>query len=70
MWLWVALKVVIWVTLALSIGWLMNTRPGRGPTVPSRRAREILAERYARGEFDFDEYQDRLGNRPEVGSRR
>jgi putative membrane protein len=70
MWLWVAVMMVIWLTLILSVGWLMNTRPGRGPTVPSQRAREILADRYARGEFDYDEYQAWLGRRPEVGSRR
>lgn len=33
---------------------------GVEPTVPNQRAREILAERYAAGEIDAAEYEERL----------
>jgi NADH dehydrogenase FAD-containing subunit len=36
-----------------------RSRHGHGSD-PTSRAREILAERYARGEIDTDEYHDRL----------
>lgn len=36
-----------------------DTRPGRG-VIPGRRGREILKERYARGELSTEEYRERL----------
>jgi putative membrane protein len=48
---------VIWVVVSL-------LRYGPGPTPPERarpaRPEEILAQRYARGEIDDDEYNRRL----------
>lgn len=59
-WLFLALLVVGMVLLVVALvrGW-----SGRGdaPRQTGRsRAREVLDERYARGEIDTDEYQDRV----------
>jgi putative membrane protein len=40
--------------------WFVATRSGPRPTAPTDRAREILAERYARGEITGEEYRERL----------
>ena len=61
MWLWGTLMMI---SFAVLIVWLV--RAGRGSTDPAirnptGRGREILAERFARGEISADEYQDRLG---------
>jgi putative membrane protein len=61
MWLLAGLVMFIWLVLILSVAWLTATRPERRARVPTDRAREILADRYARGEIDLDEYRDRLG---------
>ena len=37
-----------------------HNRPGAGPTPAGNRAEDVLAERYARGEIDDDEYRRRL----------
>jgi putative membrane protein len=66
-WMWWGLAMMVILTLifaALAV-WLirsLNLGPGRaevGPH-PGARAREILAERYARGELTTDEYRERL----------
>lgn len=61
MWLLAGLLMLIWLVLILSVAWLAATRPGRHARVPTDRAREILADRYASGEIDLEEYRDRLG---------
>jgi putative membrane protein len=65
MWLLAGLVVLVWLVLVLSGAWLTATRPGHRPPVPTDRAREILADRYARGEIDVEEYRERLGRRRE-----
>lgn len=53
MWLiWIVLIVVLVLVLRAAVG----TGPSQGGT-PQRNAREILDERYARGEIDQDEYE-------------
>ena len=73
-WIWLlgGLVMAVWLVLIVSVAWLIDTRPGPRPRVPTDRAREILAERLARGEIDAEEYRDRLGARgePEAASRR
>ncbi|GAA1830896.1 SHOCT domain-containing protein [Actinomadura chokoriensis] len=67
MWLWGTAMVLFWVIVIGATAWLVAraAAPHRTPT-PSPRtarlehAREILAERYARGEIDTDEYEERL----------
>ena len=62
----VMVGVVLLVVLAVrAIGGGVSSRPsGPGPTSGSRsgpgRAREVLDERYARGELTTEEYQERL----------
>lgn len=64
MWLWgVAMMapfvvLVVWFVRA-SVGPLSPA--GLAPRDPSDRAREILAERFARGELSTEEYRERVG---------
>ena len=66
-WLFLALLVVGVVLLVVA---LVRGRSGQGDaprsTGPSR-AREVLDERYARGEIDGAEYQDRVQQLGEHG---
>ena len=60
MWLWGTLMMVVLVVLVV---WLV--RAGSGSAGPARRdpadrGREILAERYAKGELSTEEYRERL----------
>ena len=57
MWVWGTFMMLFWVVVIAGAVWL-GTRPRFG----SRRvrAREILDERYARGELDAEEYRDRV----------
>lgn len=61
MWLWTLAVVVLVVAFLV---WLVRAGAGssQGPPAddPERRAREILAERYARGELSTEEYRERL----------
>ena len=60
MWIWGPTMGLLWITLIAGAAWFLirNVRP------PERsgfdRAREILAERYARGEMASEEYRERL----------
>jgi putative membrane protein len=60
MWLWGGLMMVLWVALIVGAVWLLATRPWWRAPPPADRAREILAERYARGEISTEEYHERL----------
>lgn len=57
MWLWGSLMMLSWVVIIAAAVWLVSR--SRDGTRPSR-AREILDERYARGELTTDEYRERL----------
>jgi putative membrane protein len=66
MWLWgVAMMVlfvvvIVWLVRAVA-GPAGQTGPGTPlPRDPTERAREILAERYARGELSTEEYRERV----------
>ncbi len=62
MWLWgVAMMalfvvVIVWLVRATTGGTTQTPRPPD----PTDRAREILAERYARSELTTDEYRERI----------
>jgi putative membrane protein len=56
---WWPLWLLFWVALIGTAVWLISTRRGRRSD-PLDRARELLAERYARGELSGDEYRERL----------
>jgi putative membrane protein len=57
-WLWVMLKIVF----TIAVVWLLLRyfRPRRPSGTD--RAKDVLAERYARGELTIDEYRERLGH--------
>lgn len=66
-WWWIAWPVGWLLALALvGVGvWLIARAAGRRgaaehPQPPAERARRILAERFARGEIDAEEYRNRL----------
>lgn len=50
--------ILFWGLLILGIVWLVRTFSGKGAATESRdhSAREILDERFARGEIDEEEY--------------
>jgi putative membrane protein len=61
-WFWLGgpLMLVLWITVTAAIVWVITryVRPPQRSGVD--RARDILAERYARGELSADEYRQRL----------
>ena len=61
MWIWgpLTMLAIIAGIIALVL-WAVRTKPQNQPH--NSRAREILAERYAAGEIDHDEYQNRLSH--------
>lgn len=61
MWLWGGLMIAVWLALIVSVAWLISVRPGAHSRMPTDRAREALAGRYARGEINAEEYRDRVG---------
>ena len=60
-WFWFApFLLALLVAVAALAGWLIWRSARKPKGVSLDRAREILAERYARGELSGDEYRDRL----------
>lgn len=59
MWLWGVAMMAGFVAL---IVWLAraNSGPSVAPRDPTGRAKEILAERFAKGELSTDEYRERV----------
>ena len=56
MWLWGSLMMLSWVVIiAAAIWFLTRRRDGTGTS----RARDILDERYARGDLSTEEYHER-----------
>ena len=64
---WIAgavMMIAFWGSLVLlivlAIRWIDDRRPdARGETQPRSDARQILAERFARGEISAEEFEDR-----------
>ena len=54
----------LWIALIATVVWLVIRRTRGGGRPGFERAREILAERYARGEIGLDEYRERLAELP------
>jgi putative membrane protein len=60
MWLWGPLMLALSAAAIAAVLWLVvGGGRARGPS-GTTRARQILAERFARGEISADEYRDRL----------
>ena len=57
LWLWIAWMVLFWGALVAAGIYVIRRRPTRGAAGPS--AEEVLAERFARGDIDADEYRQR-----------
>lgn len=53
---------LLWIAVIVTIVWLFKRRhwSAARPQSGAERARDILAERYARGEITSDEYRERL----------
>ena len=60
MWLWGTLMMFSWVAIIAAAIWLVTRTRDRTGSPRSTQAREILDERYARGELTTDEYRERL----------
>lgn len=66
MWLWGPIMMIFWIAVLGVIAWLvvraLNNRRPAPPPAPGNadRAREILADRYARGEISTEEYTERM----------
>jgi putative membrane protein len=56
---WWPLWLAFWAVVIGLAAWLLLRRRDRRPD-PLARAREVLAERYARGEVSGEEYRERL----------
>jgi putative membrane protein len=59
-WLWAPILLLLWAGLIAAVVWSVarNARPPERSG--TERAREVLAERYARGELTTDEYRECL----------
>jgi putative membrane protein len=57
---WWPLWLLFWAALIGTAVWLIARRRDRRPD-PLDRARELLGERFARGELSDEEYRERLG---------
>jgi putative membrane protein len=57
---WWPLWLLLWLAIIAVGVWFLWRRWGKPPREHLDRAREILAERYAKGELASDEYRERL----------
>ena len=57
---WWPLWLLFWVAIAAAFVWFLWRRWGKPRGDGLDRARELLAERYAKGELTSDEYRERL----------
>jgi putative membrane protein len=60
MWLWGPFMMALWAAAIAAVIWLVVRGTGPRERSSADRARQILAERYARGEISGDEYWERL----------
>jgi putative membrane protein len=54
------LFLLLWLAVLGGIAWLLVRNSRRREPSGTDRARDILAERYARGDLSGDEYRERL----------
>jgi putative membrane protein len=59
MWFWGGLMLLLAVVVIGAVVWAVARTAPRTAPQPHDRAREILAERFARGEITSEEYQER-----------
>jgi len=63
-WVWFTVGQVLWwlfvvVGVVVLLRWTLGRGPHRRPPPPPDRAIELLRERYARGEIDQNEFEER-----------
>lgn len=58
-WAWMSLIWLVALAVIALVVWLV-IRATHHPAGGTRSARDILSERYAKGEIDHDEYEERL----------
>jgi putative membrane protein len=58
-WVWGTLMMIVAIAVVALVVWLIVRNP-RADERRSGSARDILSERYARGEIDSEEYEERL----------
>jgi putative membrane protein len=65
--LWVLFMVALWALVIMAVVWLVRSFTHRGPVTAQRAMRvdggaeQILAQRFAHGQIDENEYRARLG---------
>lgn len=65
--LWVLFMIAFWALVITAIVWLVRSFTNRGPVTAQRATRmhagaeQILAQRFAHGQIDENEYRARLG---------
>jgi putative membrane protein len=59
---WIGLMMILSIAVIALVVWLIVRSSHHSASGPSRSARDILSERYARGEIDSKEYDERLSN--------
>jgi len=65
--LWVLFMVALWALVIMAVVWLVRSFTHRGPMTAQRGtqvhggAEQILAQRFAHGQIDENEYRSRLG---------
>lgn len=57
---WVPFGGLLWIVVLAALIWLLVRSVGPRPLPPPRTARDILDERFARGEISSEEYRERL----------
>jgi putative membrane protein len=57
---WWPIWPILWIAIIVAAVWFLSRRWRRPQSGGLDRAREILAERFARGELTSDEYRERL----------
>ena len=52
---------IFWILIVIALIWFVTfaTRRESGPSTKQKTAREILEERYARGEIEHDEFEQK-----------
>ncbi|GAA0276718.1 hypothetical protein GCM10009527_086400 [Actinomadura nitritigenes] len=67
MWIWGSMMIIFWIVLIGAVAWVIvrvaasrRDAPTISEQMEHRHAREILADRYARGEITSEEYDERL----------
>ena len=59
-WLFGPLMMALWIGLITAAVWFVTRGFRQRPRSAAERASDVLAERYARGEINTEEYRERL----------